>query len=159
MKGTISRVLFPKIDLGNDGHLSWALIAQGLKRPYPSRLPSRFYPIGKRFEWAFLIPCLRQGKRDLFGLAPGGVYRSILIAQDNGELLPRLFTLIPPLAGRYLFCGTFLIPKSIHSDFGTVRVTDHPALWSSDFPPLINPKVDLRGATICSPSLNPLSPF
>ena len=27
---------------------------------------------------------------------------------ESGELFPRLFTLTPPAAGRYVFCGTFL---------------------------------------------------
>ena len=33
------------------------------------------------------------GGRNLFGLAPGGVYQATPIAQGTGELLPRLFTL------------------------------------------------------------------
>ncbi len=56
-------------------------------------------------------------------LAPRGVFRAILLAQDYGSLLHCLFTLTPPFwindislriskrAGRYLFCGTFL-PES-----------------------------------------------
>jgi len=34
-----------------------------------------------------------SGERDLFGLAPGGVYLATLIAQGTGELLPHPFTL------------------------------------------------------------------
>ena len=54
---------------------------------------------------------------------------------QNGELLPHLFTLTPQdgvyanPTGRYVFCGTFLRSPG-------VAVSDHPALWSSDFPPL-----------------------
>ena len=81
-----------------DGHLSRALIAQGLKRPHPSRLCS---VKRNKFEWAFLIlprgigeaAIPRGGKRNLFGLAPGGVYLAIPITQNTGELLPHLFTL------------------------------------------------------------------
>jgi len=35
------------------------------------------------------------GERNLFGLAPGGVYQATPIAQSTGELLPHLFTLTP----------------------------------------------------------------
>jgi hypothetical protein len=45
----------------------------------------------------------------LFGLAPNGVCQAIPITRDTGGLLPRLFTLTPPVAGRYVFCGTFLL--------------------------------------------------
>ena len=34
-----------------------------------------------------------SGERNLFGLAPGGVYLAAPIARGTGELLPRLFTL------------------------------------------------------------------
>ena len=34
-----------------------------------------------------------SGERNLFGLAPGGVYLAAPIAQGTGELLPHLFTL------------------------------------------------------------------
>ena len=55
-----------------------------------------------------------SGERDLFGLAPGGVYQAPLIAQGTGELLPHPFTLTPwnrrsrHSTRRYPFCGTFL---------------------------------------------------
>jgi hypothetical protein len=61
-------------------------------------------------------PAAGGGKRNLFGLAPGGVYLATPIAQGTGELLPHLFTLIlrngsyAYFTGRYVFCGTFLIP-------------------------------------------------
>ena len=38
-------------------------------------------------------PACGGGKRNLFGLAPGGVYLAIPITQNTGELLPHLFTL------------------------------------------------------------------
>ncbi len=64
-----------------------------------------------------------QKRRDLFDLAPYGVYRAPHVAIRPGELLPHLFTLTAqvhrqsvsvssepkPLTPvrRYLFCGTF----------------------------------------------------
>ena len=49
--------------------------------------------------------------------------------QDRGELLPRLFTLTP----RKPRGGMFSVALSLGSP--PVAVSDHPALWSSDFPP------------------------
>ena len=72
--------------------------------------------------------------------------------------LPRLSPCTPCGAGlssgRYAFCGTFLVSKPCVQDFGTVRVTDHPALRSSDFPllPIARLYGVSEGATICSPS-------
>jgi len=102
-----------------DGHLSRTLITQDLKRPYPPRLsPARG---GGKFEWALLsLPW----ERGLFGLAPGGVYLAARIAHGTGELLPRLFTLTLRnrhryrSTGRYVFCGTFLVPKFYSTEFG-----------------------------------------
>jgi hypothetical protein len=45
----------------------------------------------------------------LFGLAPGGVCRAPDVTAGTGELLPHRFTLTPPEAGRFAFCGTFLL--------------------------------------------------
>ncbi len=92
-KGTVSRVLyFDPADRRdrNDGHLSGILIAQDLKRPYPSRLYSVY---GINLNGLFLSPRISWEKRDLFGLAPGGVCQAAPITQCTGELLPRLFTL------------------------------------------------------------------
>jgi hypothetical protein len=49
--------------------------------------------------------------------------------QGRGELLPRLFTLTP----RQARGGMFSVALSLGSP--PVAVSDHPALWSSDFPP------------------------
>ena len=96
-------------------------------------------------------------ERGLFGLAPGGVYPAAPIAQSTGELLPHLFTLTLWKGG--FACptgGMFSVALSLPPAYrpGTVRVTDHPALRSSDFPPLpIAPYYGVsEGATICSPS-------
>jgi len=110
-----------------------------------SDLTRPVFVLSDKFERAILTPF---GERDLFGLAPGGVYPAIPIAQGTGELLPHLFTLTlwnggyAYSTGRYLFCGTFLIPCEVGlvaTSHGTVRITDHPALWSSDFPLLSHP--------------------
>ena len=74
-------------------------------------------------------PTRRHGRAALnaflFGLAPGGVYRApdVTTRAVSSYLT---FSPLPP-KGRYLFCGTF--PGS-----PPVRVTNHPALRSSDFP-------------------------
>ena len=75
---------------GGDGHSSGTAVACRLKRHYPRTLdgpPSNVL---------------------LFGLAPDGVYQAFPVTRETGELLPRLFTLTRPGAGRYIFCGTFL---------------------------------------------------
>jgi hypothetical protein len=64
----------------------------------------------------------------LFGLAPDGVYQAIPVTRDTGGLLPRHFTLTTPARG-----GIFSVALSFSSP--RLGVTQHPALWSSDFPP------------------------
>jgi hypothetical protein len=91
-----------------DGHLSRALIAQGLKRPYPPRLSSA--RDGGKFEWALLSLAWERG---LFGLAPGGVYQATPIAQGTGELLPHLFTLIPIFIGTVYFLWHFPYSRTL----------------------------------------------
>ena len=69
------------------GHLSSPDVAVGVKRPTRGRGPG--VPLSP-----YLV-LLRVG----FAQPPG--------LPDAGELLPRLFTLIPTSSGRYGFCGTF----------------------------------------------------
>ena len=99
-------------------------------------------------------------KRNLFGLAPGGVYLAIPITRITGELLPRLFTLTlwnwrsRHSTGRYVFCGTFLIPEFCLAVFGD---SPHygppcPAELGLSSPPDFPHCVISGGATICSPS-------
>ena len=98
-----------------------------------------------------------SGERDLFGLAPGGVYQATPIAQGTGELLPHLFTLtlwnrrtaIPQ--GGMFSVALSLSRNPAFQDSGTVRVTDHPALRSSDFPLL--PTARLYGPSKERPSV------
>ena len=51
------------------------------------------------------------GERNLFGLAPGGVYQATPIAQSTGELLPHLFTLTH--RGSRLEGGIFSVALSL----------------------------------------------
>jgi len=68
----------------------------------------------------------RAASLRLFGLAPGGVYRAfnVTIEAVSSYLA---FSPLSRCAGLCIFCGT--VPRS-----PGVRVTDHPAPWSSDFP-------------------------
>jgi hypothetical protein len=75
----------------------------------------------------------------LFGLAPGGVCHALSVTRSpvSSYLAISPFPRVPVHVFRYeipnrntglcIFCGTF--PASRR-----VRITDHPALWSSDFP-------------------------
>ena len=74
-------------------------------------------------------PALASRIALLFGLAPGGVYRADLVTQAAGELLPHRFTLARSLAtpgGLLSVALSFALPR--------LAVSQHPALWSSDFP-------------------------
>ena len=64
----------------------------------------------------------------LFGLAPDGVYPALHVTMQAVSSYLAISTLPGPEARRYIFCGTFRRSPS-------VRVTNHPALRSSDFPP------------------------
>ena len=104
-KQTISRVLSP-VNRVVVIHLSPALIAGscGLTRSATPKL------------WALKGPL---SKRNLFGLAPGGVFLAAPVTRDTGELLPfpanagnppmgTPFHPYPYLMGGFPFCGTFL---------------------------------------------------
>jgi hypothetical protein len=117
----VSRILSaPK----NRGRGSFVLAALPETRPAVREL-ERAAP---RFP---IWPCTRRG------------FPCLADCSASGELLPRLFTLAPPLrAGRFIFCGTL----RGHACAGSPRVsppwrwapggvTRHRALWCSDFPP------------------------
>ena len=68
----------------------------------------------------------RAASSPLFGLAPNGVYHAFNVTIEAVSS----YLAISPLStksGLCIFCGTFHASRR-------VRVTDHPALWSSDFP-------------------------
>ncbi len=107
MERAISRILYP---VNGAMIISLGFRSPGLSSDLPENLGRaalKRFPIWSCSGWG--LPCLS-------------------CHHESGELLPRHFTLTPPEAGRYLFCGTF--PRSLG-----VRVTNHPALRSSDFPP------------------------
>ena len=94
-------------------------------------------------------------KASLFGLAPGGVYQASPVTQGTGALLPHLFTLTlqdgaKPISqgGMFSVALSFALPR--------LRVTEHPALWSSDFPPALTTMSKTRA--IVWPTLTYLLP-
>ena len=68
----------------------------------------------------------------LFGLAPGGVCQAGAVTRAAGELLPHRFTLTALAGG-----GLFSVALSV--GLPPLGVTQHPALWSPDFPPATLP--------------------
>jgi hypothetical protein len=62
-------------------------------------------------------------ERGLFGLAPGGVYPAAPIAQDTGELLPHLFTLIPTFVRTVYFLWHFPYPRPLDRGQSALRTT------------------------------------
>ena len=64
-----------------------------------------------------------SGERNLFGLAPGGVYLAAPIAQGTGEPLPHLFTLTPTFVGAVRFLWHFPCLETLRS-----RVPEQSAL-------------------------------
>ena len=55
--------------------------------------------------------------------------------QGCGELLPRLFTLTPLRSASRTSPGGGIFSVALSLGSPPVAVSDHPALWSSDFPP------------------------
>ena len=70
----------------------------------------------------------------LFGLSPGGVYLAPAVTGRTGELLPHLFTLTPLNIQDTEWGGFLSVALSCPSP--GLGVTQHPVLWSPDFPPL-----------------------
>ncbi len=68
----------------------------------------------------------------LFGLAPDGVYQATAVTCNAGGLLPHLFTLTSNRHRGDDQGGLFSVALSLASR--PVGVTDHPVLWSPDFP-------------------------
>ena len=68
----------------------------------------------------------------LFGLAPDGVYRAAPVSGKRGGLLPHRFTLARSEIEISPVSGLFSVALSVGSP--RLGVTQHPALWSSDFP-------------------------
>ena len=81
----VSRSLFPP--MADHGHLSSPAIADEVMQPTHFVTPSELG--GQPFS-----PAERE-TRNLFGLAPGGVYRAPECHHRGGGLLPHRFTIIP----------------------------------------------------------------
>ena len=123
---SVSRVLYrPATSAGGDGHSSGTPVARRLKRHYP------------RTSNGPLSNVL------LFGLAPDGVYQAFPVTRETGELLPHLFTLTAMEHAHH--GGLFSAALSLGSP--PVAVSDHPALRSSDFPP-IHPVMNRRPSDV-----------
>jgi hypothetical protein len=108
----VSRILSVR---GPDGHPSGAAVADDLGAVYPRTRAGR------------PRTSAREPEGSLFDLAPGGVYPADRIAPAAGGLLHHRFTLTTASGG-----GLFSVALSRGSP--RVGVTDHPALWSPDFP-------------------------
>ena len=65
----------------------------------------------------------------LFGLAPDGVYHAFPVAREAVSS----YLAFSPLLKALALGGMFSVALSLGSP--PVAVSDHPALWSSDFPP------------------------
>jgi|GEM_PF-2517138 len=104
-----SSVPYGRCRPGGGGHSSGTAVACRLKRRYPRTSDGPSSSVL------------------LFGLAPDGVYQAFPVTRETGELLPRLFTLTCNAGGIFSVALSLGLPP--------VAVSDHPALWSSDFPP------------------------
>jgi len=113
-----------------DGHFSRTPVTQRLQQPtrastgpdQPARRTSR--------EAA--------ARTLIFGLAPGGVCRASRVAPAAGALLPHRFTLTAAAIRRGLKATRGgLLSVALSRALRPVGVTDHPVLWSPDFPLLI----------------------
>jgi len=151
----VSRILFPA-EAGGD-HSSRPGIAAGLKQPTRESLCPDFRSTENRGRIAE-----RAAPPLLFGLAPCGVclatgiaacavrsYFKVAEATRTFSPLPRIAPpVFPPGAfgaadsiapgtGRYVFCGTFRtgdVRPPRWNPSPALAVSEHTALWSSDFP-------------------------
>ena len=136
-----------------------------LTRPafFPDRIIS-----GSNLNGPFLPSRLRGRKRNLFGLAPGGVYQATPIARGTGELLPHLFTFIPTFdlytmrcrafVGTVFFLWHFPYPCLNFKQTQSALRTTLPC-GARTFLPSVPPFFArcYEGATISSPSIPPFS--
>ncbi len=83
----------------------------------------------------------------LLGFAPGGVYRANQVTLAAGALLPHRFTLTCAPASELAKAIGGLLSAALSLISRPVSVTDHPVLWSPDFP---------LGAAEATPSDRPI---
>jgi hypothetical protein len=113
----VSRVLYPAL-----AHRA-ATIHLGL----PSPRGSSGLPAGSGGSPSIACANPLVSQVILLDLAPGGVYRAAPVTRNAGGLLHHRFTLTGRSAG-----GLFSVALSRESP--RVAVSNHPALWSPDFP-------------------------
>ena len=110
------------------------------------------------------LPPFHRGKRNLFGLAPGGVYLATLITQDTVGSYPTFSPL--PTKTEVLEGGMFLWHFPYPREIGIPPFHRNsprygppcPAELGLSSPPDLPPFHRISGeATICSPSTLPLS--
>ncbi|SDE13772.1 hypothetical protein SAMN04488504_104381 [Myxococcus virescens] len=107
-------------------HSSRALVAQG-----PHQRATRTHGTGH--------PCPPYGEDALLlALAPGGVYRAVRVTPDA----VRSYRTVSPLPAPCGTGGLFSVALSCESP--RLAVSQHPALWSSDFPPATHDCGDRR---------------
>jgi len=118
----------------------WTLFVKKRKRVYK---PSSVSPKIRR-GWSFLSPghCCQGlatypgassgplSNAPLFGLAPGGVYHASPVTRTAVSS----YLAFSPLPRGFPRGGMFSVALSLGSP--PVAISDHPALWSSDFPPV-----------------------
>ena len=132
--GSISRILF-RIDRAYGGdHVSTAHVTISLQRPTREPRPGRPLPnVPTRPRTRRSPRKAKQAVRRvlLFGLAPGDACPAIHVAADAVGSYPTISPLPRDRSedgpGRYIFCGA-------HVGLLRLGVTQHPALWSPDFP-------------------------
>lgn len=100
---------------GPDGHPSGVAVTDDLGAVYPRTRAGR------------PRTSAREPEGSLFDLAPGGVYLAARITPAAGGLLHHRFTLTTANGGG-------LLSVALSRGSPRVGVTDHPALWSPDFP-------------------------
>ena len=114
-----------------DGHFSRTPVARRLEQP--TRTPNRDGP-------PRALPSLHGSSDEtqcvLLGLAPGGVCRASRVAPAAGALLPHRFTLTADARkdGGSRASGGGLLSVALSRALRPVAVSDHPVLWSPDFP-------------------------
>jgi len=79
-------------------------------------------------------PAATEVAFSLLGFAPGGVYRANQVTLAAGALLPHRFTLTCAATSELGAAIGGLLSAALSLTSRPVGVTDHPVLWSPDFP-------------------------
>ena len=103
-------------------HSSRALVAQDLVSEQP----------GKRSTWATPSPAVRRGMLPLLALAPGGVCRAVQVTLAA----VRSYRTVSPLPREPEGARGGLFSVALSCGSRRLVVNQHPARWSSDFPPV-----------------------